>query len=59
MDVEIEDVECVAETEAAILLDTGQWVPKSVIGEDSEVTERGDRGSLWVKEWFAVKEGLV
>lgn len=38
------------------------WIPKSVIHEDSDVTEdadKGDEGELFVKEWFAEKEGLV
>ena len=40
------------------LLDDGEWVPKSVITDDSEVwKEKQDRGTLIVEEWFAKKKG--
>ncbi len=54
-----DDVEATAETELAILcMIHGEewWIPKSVIGEDSEVREEGDIGILSVREWFARKE---
>lgn len=51
---------CIAESEKAILADTGEgqvWVPKSVISEDSEVQGEGDQGTLEVAQWFGRKQG--
>jgi hypothetical protein len=59
-EVEVASVE--VETAAAILCVIGTrkvWIPKSAIGEDSEVNGDGDSGTLYVAEWLAVKEGLV
>lgn len=48
-----------------IVSETGEevWIPISLIvydGEDAcDVSEVGDSGTLVVKRWFAVKEGLV
>lgn len=59
---EIDDVECVKETEKALLLviDGDEvWCPKSVIGDDSDIQGDGDTGRLVVQEWWAEKEGLV
>lgn len=56
------DVRCIKETSLAILCDiegNEQWIPKSVIDDDSEVHEEGDEGTLSVAGWFATKEGLV
>lgn len=39
--------------------DTGFWVPKSVVHDDSEVWKDGDKGDLVVKQWWAEKEGRV
>lgn len=58
--VEVEAV-CVSETAAAILVEVeGKkfWVPKSLLSEDSEVTEPGDNGVLVVEEWFALNAGI-
>ena len=61
---EIGEYECVHETDKAILLkedladEKGLWVPKSVL-VDSAVNEKGDRGEVTVKKWFAIKEQLV
>jgi hypothetical protein len=64
---DIDDVEYVRvdavlrESERAILckIDKAQvWVPKSVIGEDSQVRAMGDKGTLAVARWFAEREGL-
>lgn len=58
--VEVEAV-CVSETVAAILVKVeGKqfWVPKSLLSEDSEVTEPGDNGVLAVEEWFALNVGI-
>lgn len=35
-----------------------QWIPKSVIHEDSEVWKGGQSGEVVVKQWWADKEGL-
>lgn len=34
------------------------WVPKSLIGPDSEVEEPGDEGDLSVAEWWADEKEL-
>lgn len=36
-----------------------QWVPRSVVHDDSEVYDDGHEGELVVKQWWARKEGLV
>jgi hypothetical protein len=57
-----EDAFCDHETDLALHIITDDmdfWVPKSVVGDDSEVYEDGDRGDLYVPEWFATKEGLI
>lgn len=54
---------CDAETARAIHIigigDNGNWIPKSVIDDDSEVYQKGDEGTLVLPEWFALKEGLI
>ena len=66
--IELEDLECVAETPLSIAvrplgLENGaedHWVPKSVIDSiSSEICKLGDKGTLVIAEWFAIKEGLV
>lgn len=60
--VEFESVLCVDATVKAIrvIIDgKGHWIPNSVVHDDSEVYRKGDEGTLVVKEWFAIKEGLV
>jgi hypothetical protein len=60
--ITLEDVECVKETERALLciIDGNEfWVPKSVVDDDSEVYAVGHEGKLVVHEWFAEKEGLA
>jgi hypothetical protein len=60
--VEIEDVTVKAETELALLCiidDKQQWIPKSVVHEESEVSADGDTGTIVLMRWFAEKEGLV
>lgn len=57
----IDDVTVVRATEKALLcrLDGREvWVPRSLIGDDSEVADAGDEGTLVVATWFAEKEGL-
>lgn len=62
--VELAGVEVLSETSKAFKVripEKGEfWIPKSLIDEDeSTVREEGDTGSVFVAEWFAVKEGLV
>ena len=60
--VEIEDVTVKAETELALLCiidDKQQWIPKSVVHEESEISADGDTGTIVLMRWFAEKEGLV
>jgi hypothetical protein len=62
---DIEDAECIRETEKALLIKAEHfqkpafWVPKSVITEDSEITGYLDTGLLCVTEWFAEKAGWM
>jgi len=63
-DFRIEDAECTAETETAILVeapdfDEPEWIPQSQITEDSDVWRKGDDGVLMVTEWWAEKKGWV
>jgi len=57
--VRYQDVRAKQETDKAILVrfgkDDERWVPKSVIGEDSEVFQLNDEGTLEVYEWFVDK----
>jgi hypothetical protein len=60
--VEFTDVECVKETDLALLCvidGVEHWVPKSQVLEDSEVNEEGDEGTLVITEWFALQEGIL
>jgi len=56
------EVECIAETEKAILVTDNagfeEWIPKSQIHDDSEVYKEGTSGDLVVKTWMAKKLGL-
>ena len=58
----IGDGECIAETPKAILVRLAgtsfeRWIPKSQLHDDSEVFEKGGKGRVIVKLWFAEKEG--
>lgn len=50
------------ETEKALLVEDEDgdemWIPKSVIGEYSDLQSKGDSGDLMVARWFAIKEEL-
>jgi len=51
-----DDVAVIRETGAALLcLIDGEdyWIPKSVMGSDSDVTGSGHCGTLSVERWFA------
>jgi len=41
------------------LFDEPEWIPYSVIHDNSEVYEEGDEGDMIIKEWFAKKKGWV
>lgn len=60
--VELENVWCVGSSTLAIQVsidDRLKWIPKSLVGKDGDVQAIGDKGTLIIPEWFAVKEGLV
>jgi hypothetical protein len=61
--VEFEKTFCDGETAKAIHVrfEDGklQWIPKSIIDDDSEVYEKGHEGTLIIPEWFALREGLI
>jgi hypothetical protein len=52
-----------AETDLAILcrFETGdeEWIPKSQIHDDSEVTTKGDTGELVIPHWLACEKEIV
>jgi hypothetical protein len=51
-----------AATEKAILVETGEgqhWVPRSLLKDGTDVSERGDEGVIVVPGWFAEKENMV
>lgn len=57
--VEIDGVECIRETQRAILCmidGRERWIPQSCVHEDSEVYGLGHVGKLVVAGWFAAKE---
>lgn len=60
--VSYEDVECIHETDDAILVvieGDEYWIPQSQIDDDSEVWKNGDEGTLVITEWIAEKKGLI
>ena len=64
MPYRIEDVECIKETEKAILVyggdfDEETWIPISQVHDDSEVWKYGHFGTLIVNDWFAEKQGWL
>lgn len=55
------EAECIHATDRAILVAIGGdevWIPLSQVGEDSEVLEPGDAGTLSITTWIAKKKGL-
>lgn len=59
--VDIPNCECLRETNKAVLVTRGGgelWIPKSVLHDDSEVYEGGDRGKLVVQTWWAEQNGV-
>ncbi len=60
--VEINDATVICETEKALLCEIGgeeYWLPKSQIGAGSEVSGRGDTGTLSIARWLAESRGLI
>ena len=53
VDKETEKALCVVDEDGGL-----SWVPKSVIGEYSDIHGKGDSGDLMVARWFAIKEEL-
>ena len=54
--VEISGVEVMHETDKALLCEIqGEevWIPKSQLGDESEVKQGGDSGTLVVTRWLA------
>jgi len=64
---EINDCKAVGGTEKALRVlgvhakdpHKHEWIPRSVIHDDSEVFDEGHEGTLVVKLWFAEKQGWV
>ena len=60
VDVYFDDV--IAKTVKAVLIEIDgdeQWVPRSTLDNDDDLDVHGGPGTLYVAEWFAIKEGLV
>lgn len=62
--VEFENAEAIANSDNALLIqfedrEEAVWIPQSQIHDDSEVYQRGDKGTLVVTEWIAEKKGLI
>lgn len=59
------NVEAIHDTGRAIQVRLGgpngirKWVPHSVIHDDSEVYEKGHKGKLVLKYWWAEKNGWL
>ncbi len=61
-EVQIEDAECVRETDKALLVQVDGlevWIPKSQLRDGTELKERGDVGLLVIPEWLAEEKGLA
>lgn len=55
------DVEAIAETAKALLVaiaDREVWIPFSQLSDESEVSAKGNYGTLVVRRWFAERAGL-
>lgn len=65
MPAHLGDATCTEDTKHAVKVhvfptsdtDYWAWIPKSVLDDESEIQERGDEGSLFVRTWFAEREG--
>jgi hypothetical protein len=51
------------ETDAALLVDHGGgpavWVPKSQLGDETDVEGKGDAGVVELPEWLAIEKGMI
>jgi len=59
--VEVAVDNVVAETPQALLLQVdgeARWVPKYLIGDDSDELDRGDEGVAFLPLWWLDQEGL-
>lgn len=64
---EIYDAVCIAEStngkslliEADDYSEEPQWIAKSVIAKDSEVSKVGDEGTLVIEKWLAKRIGWL
>lgn len=57
-----EDVECIAQSDLAILViieGDEYWIPQSQVDDDSEVWKKGDEGTLVITQYIAEKKGLI
>lgn len=64
MSYEVEDARCIRDSGKAILVeapdfDEPEWIPQSMVDEDSEVYKLGTEGKLIVADWFAEKKGWL
>jgi hypothetical protein len=60
----VENAKCTRQTEKAILVeapgfDEPQWIPQSVVHDDSEVYEKDGEGTLIIEDWFANEKGWL
>jgi hypothetical protein len=61
MAVSVENVKCLKETEAAILVEIEgeqHWIPQSCVTDASEVWKEGDEGTLVITDWIAQQKGI-
>ena len=62
VELEVEEVKAVTKMALLIVVEgINYWLPKSQIHKDSEMgdrAEKGDKGTITVKTWWAEQEGL-
>ena len=61
--IEFDNVEIITQTKDAVLVkfkvkEEELWVPWSVVEDNDENFKNGYKGSMYICEWFAMKEGL-
>ena len=59
--IEFQDVTCIHATEKATLLLIGglkYWVPWKVIDEGSDIKKAGDKGRVYIEEWFVKQDNI-
>jgi len=62
MGYRIDNAKCTAATDKAVqieaeIFDAPMWIPQSQIDDDSEVYQKGDKGTLIISDWWAEKQG--